>query len=185
MAFPLLLGGCLGARVGCSMTVTTTAGRTNMPKPGSQSKYRSPWTVPSFFPVGSSNSTPIQSPSAKWVAPTYRTVAWRPSDNVTTCPEETTTIVSPKKGFQEPRSEALEIGSSCLTRFCENDGDSQFGFNQHGICLGSFESRDLGTSLVPQATTSEALDASGCRFTVLDSNFLQRSRSRSGFGPAN
>lgn len=47
---------------GCSTILTTPVGRKNMPCPGSQSKYLSPCTEPSFLPVASSNSTPTHSP---------------------------------------------------------------------------------------------------------------------------
>lgn len=74
----------LGGRA-CSMMVTA-AGLTNMPLPISHSKYRSPWTLPSFFPLSSSSSTPTQSPAAKWGCPMYRTVAKRPSVSSMTWP---------------------------------------------------------------------------------------------------
>lgn len=67
-------------------TTLTAAGRTNMPLPMSQSKYRSPWTLPSFFPVPSSSSTPTQRPGAKAVSPTKRMMALRPSARRMTCP---------------------------------------------------------------------------------------------------
>lgn len=67
-------------------TTATAAGRTNMPLPMSQSKYRSPWTLPSFLPDPSSSSTPTQAPGAKAVSPTKRMTALRPSARRTTCP---------------------------------------------------------------------------------------------------
>lgn len=85
---PVLRSSCLG----CSSTLTTAAGLTNIPKPCSQSKYRSPWTDPSFLPVGSPSSTPIQSPGAKLVLPMKRMIAFRPSDKQTTWPGERSPI---------------------------------------------------------------------------------------------
>lgn len=87
------LGAAFAVRVGRSITEATTVGRTNMPNPGSQSKYRSPCTEPSFFPESSFNSTPIHSPSAKLVAPMYRTVACRPSVSVTTQPVDSSAML--------------------------------------------------------------------------------------------
>lgn len=60
LLFPATLGLALGFT--SSTTCRTPAGLRNMPYPCSHSKYRSPLTVPSFFPVGSSSSTPTQSP---------------------------------------------------------------------------------------------------------------------------
>lgn len=57
-------GAAFGGGAGCAMAMTA-AGFTNMPRPGSQSKYRSPRTLPSFLPLSSSNSTPIHSPAEK------------------------------------------------------------------------------------------------------------------------
>ena len=74
---PLAAGLVLG--FASSTTSRTPLGRRNMPCPCSQSKYRSPLTEPSFFPVASSSSTPTQSPVWKCVVPTKRTVATRPS----------------------------------------------------------------------------------------------------------
>lgn len=54
--------GACGAGGASSTTLTTPVGRINRPNPGSQSKYRSPCTEPSFLPVASSSSTPTQSP---------------------------------------------------------------------------------------------------------------------------
>ena len=59
----------------------TAAGRTNIPRPVGQWKYRWPCTAPSFFPEVSSSSTPIHSPVAKCVLPTNRTTAGRPSES--------------------------------------------------------------------------------------------------------
>jgi hypothetical protein len=78
-------GTAAGLGGGCSMMVTAV-GRTNIPLPMSHSKYRSPWTLPSFLPLSSSNSTPTQSPAAKWGCPIYRTVAKRPSVSSMTWP---------------------------------------------------------------------------------------------------
>lgn len=44
------------------------------PKFGRQSKYLLPATEPSFFPLGSSSSTPTHSPGAKSVGPMYLTM---------------------------------------------------------------------------------------------------------------
>lgn len=52
-------GFVLGA---CAMMVAIM-GLTNMPYPMGQSKYLTPWTLPSFLPVFSSSSTPIHSPT--------------------------------------------------------------------------------------------------------------------------
>lgn len=86
-----------------------------MPNPGSQSKYRSPWTDPSFFPESSVNSTPIQSPSAKLVAPMYRTVACRPSVRVITQPEDRSAILivaerAPARAMAEKRTPGFVKG---------------------------------------------------------------------------
>ena len=59
----------LGGAAGCSMIVAAD-GRRNIPRPISQSKYRSPLTLPSFFPSYPSSSTPIHSPAANSVCPT-------------------------------------------------------------------------------------------------------------------
>lgn len=77
---------CLLSRGGCGRTAPTAVGRMNMPYPWSHSKYLSPWTAPSFLPVASVNSTPIQSPTAKLVVPMNRTVPCRPSVKVMTEP---------------------------------------------------------------------------------------------------
>mmetsp|Transcript_87441 Transcript_87441/g.245449 ORF Transcript_87441/g.245449 Transcript_87441/m.245449 type:complete len:200 (-) Transcript_87441:124-723(-) len=58
-----------------SFLITLRAlGRQNKPFNGSHLKYETPWTVPSFLPAGSSNSTPIQLPGANFVSPTKRMV---------------------------------------------------------------------------------------------------------------
>lgn len=73
-------GGLVGALgFGSSMMRATPIGRKNIPWPGFDSKYRVPCTEPSFFPDGSSNSTPTQRPSAKAVSPTKRIIPMRPS----------------------------------------------------------------------------------------------------------
>ena len=43
----------------------TCVWRTNMPWLSAQEKYFFPWTVPLFFPIGSSNTTPIHFPDMK------------------------------------------------------------------------------------------------------------------------
>lgn len=43
--------------------------RENIPRFGSHWKYRFPATHPSFFPFGSSKTTPAHSPGAKCVSP--------------------------------------------------------------------------------------------------------------------
>lgn len=53
--------------VGFSSVLAIPGALTNMPCPGSHWKYRCPCTVPSFLPVASSRTTPIQSPGAKLV----------------------------------------------------------------------------------------------------------------------
>jgi hypothetical protein len=80
-----------GGREGCN--IVTVVGLTNIPLLGEQSKYRSPCTDPSFLPKPSSSSTPIQSPTAKWVCPTKRTVALRPSLSRMDCPTAISDIV--------------------------------------------------------------------------------------------
>lgn len=89
----------------------TTVGRTNMPCPGSQSKYRSPWTAPSFLPVASSNSRPIHCPSAKWVVPMKRTVACRPSGSSITVPTDKAWpgILNRFKSYNELLSDNREV----------------------------------------------------------------------------
>lgn len=47
--------------------------RSPLPLPGGSPPYLVPATAPSFFPRGSSSSTPHHSPLAKSVSPTYRT----------------------------------------------------------------------------------------------------------------
>src|SRR5450432_2519630 len=66
---PTLLAGPLsflstGNGAGCAITVSA-AGLRNIPLPIWQSKYLSPWTLPSFLPLSSLSSTPTQSPGAK------------------------------------------------------------------------------------------------------------------------
>jgi hypothetical protein len=67
LVVPLLFGAC-GTGAGCAMTVTA-AGLRNIPRPILHSKYLSPCTLPSFFPLSSSSSTPTQSPVEKWGCP--------------------------------------------------------------------------------------------------------------------
>lgn len=71
---------------GAAWTEATAVGRTNIPRPGGQSKYRSPCTDPSFLPESSSNSTPIHSLAAKCVCPMKRIIAVRPSLRLIVCP---------------------------------------------------------------------------------------------------
>lgn len=92
LVFLVAVAAGFGFGGGWAMTATAV-GRTNMPLPMAQSKYRSPWTLPSFLPVPSSNSTPTQTPGAKAVSPTKRTTALRPSARRTTCPAATTRSV--------------------------------------------------------------------------------------------
>ena len=79
VADPLVLGVGLAAGFGCSSTFDMPVGWTNMPWPGSQSKYLSPWTEPSFLPSGPSNTTPTHVPALKLVSPTKRMTPLRPS----------------------------------------------------------------------------------------------------------
>ncbi len=83
---PLLAFGGRGGSARLDGSTATVAGRTNMPCAGAHSKYRSPCTIPSFFPVGASSSTPTHDPRAKCVSPTYRTMACRPSWSLTVWP---------------------------------------------------------------------------------------------------
>ena len=71
---------------GWSMIEVIAANLTNIPLPISHSKYRSPLTLPSFFPPLSSSSTPIHSPGANSVWPIKRMVAVRPSLSSTVWP---------------------------------------------------------------------------------------------------
>lgn len=83
--------------------ITTAAdGRRNMPLEGSQSKYRCPWTLPSFLPSKLSNSTPTQSPSANSVCPTYRTIPIRPSASWTVWPTVQHVSMEPSWGSLAP-----------------------------------------------------------------------------------
>lgn len=68
-AFPFMRVGGFG--VGWSMMRAIADGRRNMPRPARQLKYRCPCTDPSFLPLSSSSSTPIQSPAANCVLPAY------------------------------------------------------------------------------------------------------------------
>jgi hypothetical protein len=68
------VGAGFAAGLGAAATSVTAVGRTNMPFPGAQSKYRSPWTAPSFLPSPSISSTPTHSPVAKLVVPAKRTM---------------------------------------------------------------------------------------------------------------
>lgn len=91
-ATPLLVMPGLTFGFTSSTTCRTPAGLRNMPYPSSHSKYLSPLTEPSFLPVGSSSSTPIQSPVWKDVEPTKRTVATRPSFNSIFWPMDTDVV---------------------------------------------------------------------------------------------
>lgn len=76
----LVRGPCLSSSVGAGgRTVATAEGRTNMPCAGLHVKYRTPFTSPSFLPVGPFSSIPTHCPSEKSVRPRNRTVAVRPS----------------------------------------------------------------------------------------------------------
>lgn len=85
---PLAAGLADGFVLGSSMTQLTPLGRQKMPYGAVQSKYRLPWTDPSFFPDGSSSTTPTHCPSANAVVPTKRTVPNRPSFNSTFWPTD-------------------------------------------------------------------------------------------------
>lgn len=77
---PLRVAGAPAAGLGGGWEITVTAfGRQNMPRPTPpHSKYRSPLTLPSFFPELSSSSTPTHSPVWKFVRPRNRMTAVRP-----------------------------------------------------------------------------------------------------------
>jgi hypothetical protein len=57
-----------------ALTGSICLGVTKTPYFGRQVKYLSPATLPSFFPFGSSNSTPTQIPSLNSVLPANRTI---------------------------------------------------------------------------------------------------------------
>ncbi len=57
---------------GRSVIWTIDSGLMNMPKSGSQSKYLSPLTDPSFFPLSSKSSSPTHAPFANEAVPMYR-----------------------------------------------------------------------------------------------------------------
>ena len=86
----------------------TPAARRNMPWLASQSKYRSPLTEPSFFPVPSSSSTPTHSPGANPVAPRNRTTACRPSLSSIVCPTPSARLAIVEDLSQLLMSESLE-----------------------------------------------------------------------------
>lgn len=88
---PLPFTGFGGGGIGCSI-ISTADGLKNIPRPISQSKYRSPCTLPSFFPLPSSSSTPTQSPGAKCGCPTNRITAIRPSASCTVWPTSSSAI---------------------------------------------------------------------------------------------
>ena len=92
-------------------------GLTNMPYPIGQSKYRSPWTLPSFLPVFSSNSTPIHSPTWKLVWPANRTVALRPSLSFTVCPGLKSGIINGSLGKEHCVAALLIKSGTCFTLF--------------------------------------------------------------------
>ena len=83
-----------GAGGGWSMIEVIAASLTNIPLPISHSKYRSPLTLPSFFPPLSSSSTPIHSPGANSVWPMKRMVAVRPSLSSTVWPTASSAMIN-------------------------------------------------------------------------------------------
>lgn len=83
---PLLVAALgLALDVSCN-TLATPDARQKMPYPAAHSKYRFPWTEPSFLPLCSSSSTPTHSPVWKDVVPTNRTVPMRVSLSSIFCP---------------------------------------------------------------------------------------------------
>jgi hypothetical protein len=90
--------GGFAAGGGCSMIEVIAIGRTNIPRPISQSKYLSPLTLPSFLPLSSSSSTPTQSSEANRVCPTNRTVAMRPSLSWTVWPTASSAMLCKSLG---------------------------------------------------------------------------------------
>jgi hypothetical protein len=68
------------------MTSMADEGCMKRPCCGGQSKYLSPRTEPSFFPSGSSSSSPSHSPSLKETAPAKRTNPSLPSEMRTLWP---------------------------------------------------------------------------------------------------
>lgn len=77
---------------GWSRVLVRVSGRTNMPRCGGQTKYLWPWTVPSFLPLSSSSSMPIQWPVEKCVVPVNRTIPCLPSEYWTLVPGESSVI---------------------------------------------------------------------------------------------
>ena len=97
---------------GACSTMVMVVGRTNIPLPISQSKYRSPRTLPSFLPLLSSNSTPTQSPVWKWVSPMYLTVARRPSGSSTIWPTCRSDMLRKSSKSYIHRFQEVELSSS-------------------------------------------------------------------------
>ncbi len=85
---------------GCSRVLVSVSGRTNMPRRGGQSKYLWPWTVPSFLPLSSSSSMPIQWPVEKCVVPTNRTIPCLPSVYWILVPGESPAIWRSRSGIE-------------------------------------------------------------------------------------
>ena len=69
LSFPLSLIEDFRMSLGIWFIFVNFSSFVNIPRLGSQSKYRTPWTLPLFFPTGSSRATPAQSPLAKRVSP--------------------------------------------------------------------------------------------------------------------
>lgn len=61
--------GFAGGGAGWAITLLMPAGLTKRPCPRGQSKYRSPLTEPSFFPVASGSSIPRNWPGAALISP--------------------------------------------------------------------------------------------------------------------
>ena len=76
-----------GAGSGVAAMTLTWLGRTKTPYWGLQVKYLTPWTVPSFFPLGSESSIPTHLPGEKEVAPQNLTMP-RPAGTSTIAPRE-------------------------------------------------------------------------------------------------
>lgn len=81
------------ARFGCSRTCAIPVERQKMPYNGAHLKYRCPWTEPSFFPDGSSSSTPTQSPVWKEVVPMNRMKPMRSSLRAIFCPRHSSGVL--------------------------------------------------------------------------------------------
>jgi hypothetical protein len=96
-----------------SSTLRTADGLTNSPCIGGHSKYRRPWTLPSFLPAGSSNSRPSHSPAAKSATPMNRMKPWSWVAPTTTC---------------SPRMKLYVTAVEALASDCRVDGDAGTGF---------------------------------------------------------